>query len=243
MQLMRWIINIDTKRSSAISKVVMVLLILVWFMPIIPWTKEFLLIKVGFESLANYYAAMSAGSIFFAVYQYHSNAERNKKEKAVEAARAWNTQLNEVGSSARKLVDDLSPSDCKKLHNEESFSINGKIRLLRLKTVFSDNKELCKQIDDEIRDNGDEASYKIDETAASKLRWIIIDYLNSLETVLVAWQLKIVDRDIIEKEFSYLMDDGSPTLKSFRDVAGGNKSYPAIYEFENFMQNKKFIEI
>lgn len=75
----------------------------------------------------------------------------------------------------------------------------------------------------------------------SKLRWLVMTYLNILESILVAWQYSIVDREIIEHQFSYLFSSerGHSALSKFRSAAGGEKSFPAIEIFANHIEEKK----
>ncbi len=63
-------------------------------------------------------------------------------------------------------------------------------------------------------DNGE---IELSVTQASELRWHAISYLNSLEAVLVAWQYSVIDREIIERQFSYLFrpEQGHAALKYF----------------------------
>ena len=65
------------------------------------------------------------------------------------------------------------------------------------------------------------------------LRSWVIKYLNILEVIMYAWKANFVNRDVIEKEFSYLVKserDGSVVLKELRDMLG-QESFPGIYSF------------
>lgn len=77
------------------------------------------------------------------------------------------------------------------------------------------------------------------------LRSWVIKYLNILEVIMYAWKANFVNRDVIEKEFSYLVKserDGSVVLKELRDMLG-QESFPGIYSFceELSKKNKKRI--
>lgn len=67
----------------------------------------------------------------------------------------------------------------------------------------------------------------------------LIDYLNSLEFVMVAWHHEIADRRIIEDQFRYLIDPVTakgtlnPVLTAF-----GAKSYPSISAFVREMSRR-----
>ena len=69
--------------------------------------------------------------------------------------------------------------------------------------------------------------------STKKLRFSIIQYLNLLETVLIGWQNGIVDRDIIESQFTYLHDptNNKNCLQDFRTASGSEETYPSIEAF------------
>ena len=75
----------------------------------------------------------------------------------------------------------------------------------------------------------------------SKLRWLVISYLNLFESILVAWQYSVADREIIEAQFSYLFDltNGCDALSTYRQACGGENSYPAIEVFSAHVQEQK----
>lgn len=79
----------------------------------------------------------------------------------------------------------------------------------------------------------------------NEIRWLIINYLNNLETVFSAWDLNIVDTGVIEKQFSYILNDekGWDALSQFRKVAGGVQSYPNTEKFISKMKEDKILRI
>ena len=91
--------------------------------------------------------------------------------------------------------------------------------------------------------DNDEIELSLQETMW--LRSNVVKYMNILEIIMYAWAADDVSRDIIEKEFSYLVTterDGNVVLKEFR-TAMGNENYPAINAFCQEMEerNKKRI--
>lgn len=236
-----WLIK---KVKPLLFKIISVICIAMWSAPLIMRINN---VGIGFDinsdTLSTYYTFLGSVSIVFAVFQYHWSDQRNRKEKAIEATREWNIRLNEVGSAARKLVDSLSETSCKRIWNEEPFQIKCHYendeeyttQLRRFRTIFADDQQICANIEKAFGND----SFDVDDVAVSKLRWIIIDYLNSLESVLVAWKSDIVDRKIIEQEFGYLIKDGAATLETFRRVAGGANTFPAIQDFVTAMADKQ----
>lgn len=74
----------------------------------------------------------------------------------------------------------------------------------------------------------------MDGKILTELRWHVVTYLNTLETIMVSWDLGIVDRTTIEEQFAFVRDTSrGATLSQFRHVAG---AYPLI---EKFIDNTK----
>lgn len=200
-----------------------------------PWA----IIGMKFSSHGDYYEAVGAVAIIVAIASYYFNNIRSRKEKAVEAMMSWSNRLTETGSATRKIVDSLSKDDCKKLYAEESFVLYEKSQIRRLYIVFADNEEVSKQIKRTLENaENKKISFEVNEVLAAKMRWIIIDYLNSLESVLIAWKLNTVNRKVIEQELGYLVQDSWATLLNFRQAMGGQDAYPAITAFENRMHGQ-----
>lgn len=77
------------------------------------------------------------------------------------------------------------------------------------------------------------------------LRSWVVKYLNLLETIMYAWQSGVIDKEIIEKEFEYLVKterDGSVVLERYRKFSG-QENYPGIYSFCKNMEERKRKEI
>jgi hypothetical protein len=168
--------------------------------------------------------------IFLARRQLKADHERSRREKSVELLLEWTRNLKEDGSSARRIVENLDEEQTRNLFNLEETKISEK---------YKDNLIKILSCDDEPKtENG---NILISGNDVSKLRWHIVTYLNMLESILVAWQYSIVDRDIIVHQFSYLFspEQGHEALKKFRVAAGGEKTYPAIEIFSNHLDEKR----
>lgn len=85
-----------------------------------------------------------------------------------------------------------------------------------------------------------ENEFELTKEQIKKLRHLIITYLNLLESILVAWQYSIADREIIEDQFSYLVSpkEGHNVLEDFRIASGSQESYPAIEIFCSHLESK-----
>ncbi|OTG70454.1 hypothetical protein B9T26_13765 [Acinetobacter sp. ANC 4169] len=154
--------------------------------------------------------------------------ERSRREKTVDILFEWDQRLKKEGALARRIVETFSAEQCRELHAQSPILVNAKLEPL-LKQLFNEGFKVENNI------------ISLNEGHSSELRWYVITYLNALESVLVAWQYSIVDREIIEHQFSYLFKpcDGHEGLKHFRVAAGGEESYPAIEIFASHILEKR----
>jgi hypothetical protein len=163
--------------------------------------------------------------------QINADHERGRREKTVDLLLEWDKRLKKESALARKIIECLTEEQCRELVAQEKLHVPKKLESL-LKQFFGEGFGL------EDHSNGD---IVLNEAHAAELRWHAVTYLNSLESILVAWQYSVVDRDIIEHQFSYLFkpSDGHEALKDFRAAAGGEDSYPAIEIFAGHIREKR----
>lgn len=167
--------------------------------------------------------------------QLKADHERSRREKSVELLMEWTQQIKKEGSVARKIIETFDPEQCRELVNQQEIKVAKKHKKLLsefFKENNSDNSEGLKENCNDIT---------LSESQSAELRWHAVSYLNSLESVLVAWQYSVVDREVIEQQFSYLFkpSDGHAALHDFRVAAGGEKSYPAIEIFSNHVEENR----
>lgn len=161
--------------------------------------------------------------------QFEADHERSRREKTVDILFEWDKRLKKEGALARKIVETFSAEQCRELTAQSPMQVSGKLTP-HLHQLFG--KDLQPDHNNLI---------SLNEAHSSELRWHVITYLNALESVLVAWQYSIVDRGIIEHQFSYLFkpSDGHEGLKHFRVATGGEDSYPAIEIFASHIMEKR----
>ena len=165
--------------------------------------------------------------VFLIWRQMKADHERSRREKAVDLLLKWTEKLDENSSIAKKIGEKLNEEQARKIYNYE------KVKLSK------DYKNLINKIFKKVQEEGEFVI--LNERQSGKLRWLLISYLNLLESILAAWQYNIVDRDLIEHEFSYLFspEEGYTVLKNFRIVCGGEKTYPAIEIFINHLEERR----
>ncbi|OJU96039.1 MAG: hypothetical protein BGO19_03295 [Acinetobacter sp. 38-8] len=169
-----------------------------------------------------------AAQFFHSRKELEADHERSRREKTVDILLEWDQRLKKEGALARKIVETFSAEQCREIHAQLPIIVNAKLEPL-LKQLFN--------TDFTAHNN----QITLNEAYSSELRWHVITYLNALESVLVAWQYSVIDREIIEHQFSYLFkpSDGHEGLKHFRVAAGGGDSYPAIEIFASHIKEER----
>lgn len=162
---------------------------------------------------------------------FESDHERSRRELSVHVLTEWSKNLKKEGSTSRKIIEQLSEEQCRSIIKQEKVKIPRKLENLLIQVLGNSLQEA------EV----DENNITLTEAQTSELRWHAITYLNSLEFTLIAWQYAIVDRNIIEHQFSFLFkpSDGHELLKHFRKAAGGESVYPAIEIFCEHLKSKR----
>lgn len=160
--------------------------------------------------------------------QMENDHERSRRQTSIELMLNWIEGLDIKTASARKLVESLDDKTCEKIYRMEKLTIS-KDYLTLLQGILDDDK--LDQSNDFIT---------ITDYQSSIIRSYVLNYLNSLETILTGWRLHVVDKEIVEEEFIYLYDSEMDkcVLHNFRNVAGVH-SYPSIKAFCSAL-NEKF---
>lgn len=175
-------------------------------------------------------AVVAAAIQVFIVYkQFKADHERSRREKTVELLTNFFSEQKKEGPIVRKIIESLNEEKCREIIAQQAVSVSEKLKLL-LEQLFKESEIVC-----------EDGVINLTATQSVELRWLALNYLNSLETILIAWQYTIIDREIIETQFSYLFkpSDGHEVLKEFRTAAGGEEAYPAIEIFVTHIQAKR----
>lgn len=219
----------DLKKNSLIY--IFVIFCLGWFAKYFAeitsglWQDIDFLVKIA--TIVNAGAVFGVGLIWFQIKTGH---ESKRREKSVDLLLKWNESLKRETSAARKIVEGLNKEQCISLFNQEEFIVTEKQENLIKKLLV-----------ETIADGAIDKDRRLNSTIVLKLRWLTVSYLNLLESILIAWQYSVVDREIIESQFSYLFDasNGCDGLSLFREVCGDDESYPAIKVFCAHIKGEK----
>lgn len=189
-----------------------------------------------YSNLATIIGSLAIIGIAIQIYISHrqikTDHERSRRERSVDILMEWSRNLKKEGSLARKIIECLNEEQCREVFNQQEIRINKKHEALLIQLFGKENLPDTQQATDLII---------LSEAQTTELRWHAISYLNCLEFTLVAWQYSVVDKEIIETQFSYLFRpaDGHEVLKHFRKAAGGENSYPATEIFTAHILQKR----
>jgi len=168
----------------------------------------------------------SVFSIILLYRQIKAEHEKSRREKTVDLLVQWSLQLKPETNMAVKIVEKFDKRQCVDMVSMSEFYVE--------KEIYKDirsllNIDICKK-GKRKQKNG---KVKISKEEVKKLRFLVILYLNMLESILTAWQMSIVDREVIERQFAYLYkpEEDKKCLENFRIAAGGEECFPAISGF------------
>ena len=158
--------------------------------------------------------------------------QRSRKEFAITVMREWQRSREPKGSAANRLVSTWDDEQCRNL-----------VSILPVK-IKPDQQELVEDCLGRTLKNPapqNDGFIHLDKTEVQTIRFHGVNYLNSIETALSAWQLHIADRDTIAIQFGFLYrpEEGHNTLETLRTAFGRPDSYPAIEEFIKELANKR----
>ena len=167
-------------------------------------------------------AALVIPQIFLLKKQISEHHEERRRENTINFMVDWCNSVKKDTCIAEQVARKLNNEQGISLYKHEAFEVSNNLK-----------QEICKFCP-LSKDHCGECSLsneknKVDGKILTELRWHVITYLNTLETILIAWDLGIVDTATIEEQFSFLKDPSKGlTLSQFRNSAGG---YPVIEKF------------
>lgn len=167
--------------------------------------------------------------IFLLRRQIRTQHEEHRRENTTNIMFMWCNSLQKETCMAEVIARKLNTFQCKQLYLHKPFSVDNTIKNDICKFCSKKGKQCinCGLLNEGLT---------VDGKILSELRWHVLTYLNTLETVMAAWHLGTVDRDTIQEQFAFLTNpDKGNALVVFRYTAGG---YPLIEEFIDTIKSK-----
>jgi hypothetical protein len=164
--------------------------------------------------------------------QIVADHERSRRELTTSILFEVNKSINQPTSAAEKIVKDFSEDQCRRLRDLQELKIS------------AEKKELVEICMADILDDTEFEQQNGEIVLRGKqvrlLRFLVVDYLNSIEAALSAWMLSVADEDMMEKQFQALVrpDQGKDALEAFRRCMGGGDVYPSIERFVEVIRER-----
>jgi hypothetical protein len=177
---------------------------------------------------------VSAAIIFL---QLRLDHERSRRQTAVDLIRVWTASQRIETSTVIRLVKEFTHEQCEAL-------VDNKTILIMNMDITIENILNCLMagfpniVDQDIYQNG---KIVITGKYCTYIRFRTMDYLNTLEAILAAWNCGIARRDIIEEQFKFIRMGGYDLSKyrvAYQNLRGGNDAFPSISNFMSTMSPK-----
>ena len=177
---------------------------------------------------------VSAGIIFL---QLRLDHERSRRQTAADLVRAWTAGQRIETSAVVQLVKKFTPEQCEALVDYKN------IMIANLGITVQDILNFLLNSFPNISDKDVDQNNKMVITGryVAYIRFRTMEYLNTLESILAAWNSGIARRDIIEEQFQFLRTAGVDLPKfrqAYYDLRGRTDAFPSITNFLSAMQPK-----
>lgn len=198
----------------------------------------------SFEIISLVFSGLNLLSIFFLVVQIvlsrkgeSNHYEEQRRIMTINVMHQWSSGLKKEFKLAEKIVHGFNENKCKELYDYKPISVNEQTHdlLCQMCSLSNDTCTHCKK---------ENNNYIISGVPLTELRGNVTNYLNALEIVATAWQQGIVDKEVLETQFSYLHTPGSKSaLHNYRKVAGGGNSFPMLDKFYQQIESNHTLNV
>jgi len=165
--------------------------------------------------------------------QIREDHEFNRRNTTINLLSSWLRNFDKNSIIARQLLSKLQEDDIRKVFSMKPLEIK--------KSDYKDNYEkietLIKALSLEVEKNNE--IIKLDSGETAKIRFLMMDYLNTLEIVLAGQNLGIAD-ELLKKEFEYLVDENGCILEKILKIFDPQKvGFPIIRQFCRSLEKEK----
>ncbi|MEP0985430.1 hypothetical protein [Ekhidna sp.] len=173
---------------------------------------------------------------------FNLNHKAQRVSKSNDMLMFWVERLDRNAGAARSFVEELTLNQCKKLRNNQEFSI-----VLSSNTEEDKNRReyLIEKLRVILGESFNNVKFQnelviIEVSESSKINSWATKYLNATEVVMNAYRHNLVESKIIQEEFKWIIHIGKNyrLMYQFREAAGGDKAFPGIYQFVKDMESQ-----
>jgi len=163
------------------------------------------------------------GQVYEIRMQRKTDIERRDRETTVNVLSSWLKTFERKAILARYLLSEFNKSNIKKIFNFEKASLpNEKEKREKvLDLLYAIDHGLAEEV---------EALGEIPSHVSTYLRSLMVEYLNTLEIILLAWDQRIIDENTFKEEFKYLVQGNKCILDDILEVVG-RENFPTINKF------------
>lgn len=166
--------------------------------------------------------------------QIKEDHEFNRRNTTINLLSSWLRNFDKNSIIFRQLLSKLQEDDIRKVFHMEPIEINKSTYHNSYKKI----KALIEALSLEIEEF-DNKIIKLNSRETAKLRFLMMDYLNTLEIVLAGQNLGIAD-ELLEKEFEYLVDESGCILRKILNIFDHKKvGFPIIRQFCRKLENRR----
>ena len=158
--------------------------------------------------------------------------ERSRRELTLITMYNWNKDVGPTTAAAERLIQRFTEAQCRDIVQNRPIPIS--------KDYVPIARAVLGELLPPDQPTAADGTLTLNEAQVSQIRYILADYLNILETTFTAWQLGIVDTNMIEQQFQFLLSPqhGFNILEPFRTAMGGVECYPSSYAFMKRLQER-----
>ena len=166
-----------------------------------------------------------------------------RKSKAAEAITFYIQKTTDTASISVKIVSSFTQEQCDCLHKRKELVVDAKE--LGLLCYICPHREFCRKAGAQKLCATQDNEVFLHKDISYLMRYEVLRYLNNLESVLLYWELGVVDQKIIEKELLFLKykDSDYKGLEMMRKLFGGAEAYPAIENYYLYIEKKRLKSI
>ncbi|HXL69286.1 MAG TPA: hypothetical protein VN930_11065 [Xanthobacteraceae bacterium] len=176
-------------------------------------------------------------TILYARAQLLADHERSRRQYAIEMCIKWSNFTAPETSSVTRLIETLDDTQCTAIVNLTKLEIEAKHKDHLINILELRFPEIERQLGGMLDKSKKE--YIIDGRYLLYIRYIAVRYLNMIESILVSWSSGVADKQVIEREFSFLYDPtrARSAMARFREKLGAG-SHPALDKFLEVLKER-----
>jgi hypothetical protein len=178
-------------------------------------------------------AAVSAILVWL---QLRADHERSRRELAVNLIKEWSDSIDVETASVIRLVRELNREQCELLVSRKPFKVD-KTNLDFVRSCFEIRFPEINN-DPEFDQQSVNTTININYKYSGYIRFVAARYVNSLESIMIAWYESVAQPRIIEGQFRFLRSAPESSLVTLREaICRDNNNVDGFPCITRFLEN------